>query len=1330
SGQECFYLVAAVLDSTAVDNRAFKVGFAAGGVTTSQGALGTAVGASDSNKVSIAVTASLLTFIQLPADTAVVDKGDEVVSGKIFSTQPIVGAQDAFGNTDLDFSETLTARISSGSGTLGGTADKLVVNGKANYVGNALFYTATADGEAFTLMVDDAAGGTDLTAATANLSVDVVGTKLVFAKQPTPLADPGANFAQDSVNVAIEDSSGLVDKDYVTQVLIQAVSAEDTTATVAGLTTGPTAAVTPKSGLATWYELRLAMADLIVLKATSGSLITAFSDIAATPGRLTVGSADSLVASNALSGLAGTGGTDLVLNAVALKAVGERMPITYLKVKPVFAGLVADELGNIDLVIDADADGRVDSTEKSVLAAARNDSGSGVELILSVLDTLPADTLRHYLVVGDLDHTVRSTDALRIDMTDLAVGNGLATGVAPVVPVRSVAGRDHAVSGVVSVVSVALERPRVRQQGKVTLVFDAVSDLAAGDELVLDFPLEFGVGDASVDTATATPSGVDPTKSTESAGHTVVLMLGAQESRGRYQIVLDKVQNPAFDQGASRLSIHTRLADNTLVDSADAAAPGLQLVGEGRIDLSATTLANGSVGQSGQVRLVFSTVTALEMGDEIELIFPPAFELSNAVIATATKTLSGIDPQIATGRSSGQVLILKLLVSEAAGEIALVIEEVGFPLTADRDLTVEVQTRQEDGQILDAADQTPALFALSGRLILGTAAAVEPVLFRRAGVGGNGLVLASFALEALGDAIPLQAIELLPHLVGVGAGELAEIDIIGDANGDGAIDADEESVAVGVVDDGGDGVSLSVVLADRQLAPGERRSYLVVADVAASFAATDQIQIEVVGVTAGVGALSGVVPVVLGGPVAGPVHRATGRIELMSVELEQRQRGQSGRVVLSFITVSALAAGDRIRLTFPPGFDLGQAAIDAASTMPSGALPVRDAAASTRQELVIELAGAENLGAYRLALTGVVNPTNAGGDLTIAIGSERADGTTVDAVDPMPFLFAISAAAEPTACRADFDGDGRVYFSDLFLFGDAFGVAGSSVFDLDGDNRVNLADFFVFSEIFGSHCDAAAIDPVDESALAVEIAVDVADNTPMRFALVRSGSFNMGSPTDEEGRGDDEGPQHIVEISQPFYLGQFEVTQGQWQAVMGTKPWRDLPAVIDSSGHPAVYISWNDAQAFVQRLNAAVGDTLYRLPTEAEWEFAARAGAQTRWSFGNDETDLVDFAWTRRVPPVVSELVTHLVGSKRPNAWAFYDIYGSAAEWVQDYYGTYEAGAVTDPLGPVSGAMRVLRGGGIALSALEVRAAARDSFDPGVHLSTFGFRVVRRIVDN
>jgi len=375
----------------------------------------------------------------------------------------------------------------------------------------------------------------------------------------------------------------------------------------------------------------------------------------------------------------------------------------------------------------------------------------------------------------------------------------------------------------------------------------------------------------------------------------------------------------------------------------------------------------------------------------------------------------------------------------------------------------------------------------------------------------------------------------------------------------------------------------------------------------------------------------------------------------------------------------------------------------------------------------LKLADVEDVGEYRLKLSTVINSAVAAADLTIAVASERADGTAVDNLDTDPFQFAIVAAVTSNVCRADFDGDGRVYFSDLFLFGDAFGRDGSSEFDLDGDGRVDFTDFFVFSEVFADRCDSTDIGPDDSNALALEITVDLLGGTQMEFALIRAGAFLMGSPAEEEGRLRDEGPQREISLGESLYLGKFEVTQQQWAQVMGSSPWQGLPAAIDQGDHPAVYIAWNDAQAFVQTLNAAAGDSLYRLPSEAEWEYAARAGTSTRWSFGDDEAVLGDYAWTRRVPPVVSELLTHPVGGKRPNPWELYDMHGSTAEWVEDFYGAYGAVAETNPSGPASGMFRVLRGGGITLGAAETRSAARVSFDASARLSTFGFRIVRRI---
>ena len=152
------------------------------------------------------------------------------------------------------------------------------------------------------------------------------------------------------------------------------------------------------------------------------------------------------------------------------------------------------------------------------------------------------------------------------------------------------------------------------------------------------------------------------------------------------------------------------------------------------------------------------------------------------------------------------------------------------------------------------------------------------------------------------------------------------------------------------------------------------------------------------------------------------------------------------------------------------------------------------------------------------------------------------------------------------------------------------------------------------------------------------------------FGLSR-GVFQMGSPDSEEGHRDSEGPVHEVEISRGFWLGKYEVTQGQWEAVMEETPWSGRSGVRENSSHPAVYISWDDVHAFIGRLNDAAGDSLYRLPMEAEWEYACRAGTSTRWSFGNDESDLTDYAWYEDNAEDAGEDYAHAVGDE-------------AAEWL------------------------------------------------------------------
>ncbi|NKB68349.1 MAG: SUMF1/EgtB/PvdO family nonheme iron enzyme [Candidatus Latescibacteria bacterium] len=215
--------------------------------------------------------------------------------------------------------------------------------------------------------------------------------------------------------------------------------------------------------------------------------------------------------------------------------------------------------------------------------------------------------------------------------------------------------------------------------------------------------------------------------------------------------------------------------------------------------------------------------------------------------------------------------------------------------------------------------------------------------------------------------------------------------------------------------------------------------------------------------------------------------------------------------------------------------------------------------------------------------------------------------------------------------------------------------------------------------------------------------------TEMVFVRLPPGTFTMGSPLSESGRTPDEGPQHEVTISRGFWMGKFEVTQAQWEAVMGTAPWSGQTYVQSHPDHPAVYISWNSAQSFIAQLNQAEGSQVYRLPTEAEWEYAARAGTQTPWSFGEDESQLWDYAWYTANTWDAGEEYAHAVGTKLANPWGLHDMHGNVWEWVSDWFAEdyYSRSPSVDPQGPEFGTNHVMRSGRFSYFAQRVRSAHR-----------------------
>ena len=322
------------------------------------------------------------------------------------------------------------------------------------------------------------------------------------------------------------------------------------------------------------------------------------------------------------------------------------------------------------------------------------------------------------------------------------------------------------------------------------------------------------------------------------------------------------------------------------------------------------------------------------------------------------------------------------------------------------------------------------------------------------------------------------------------------------------------------------------------------------------------------------------------------------------------------------------------------------------------------------------------------------------------------------------------------AILGDLNRDGQVNFDDFFLLSDHFGEKGPpDPPDTVWVVRIDTLRQVVRDTVEVVRVDTLLITKLDTTKTAV---VDLPGGATMEFVWIKPGIFTMGSPLSEVGLDREEGPQHQVTISGGFYLGKYEITQGQWSAVMGTNLWLGKTVQADNvqanPNNPAVEISWNDVQGFIHRLNQAAGDSLYRLPTEAEWEYACRAGTTTRWSFGDDKRNLGDYAWYDANAWNVREDYAHAVGRKQPNPWGLYDMHGNVWELVQDWYDIYSSEAQIDPTGPESarvgassraipGAYRAIRGEGF--QGNDPRSAVRSLLPPDGRSFSTGARLVR-----
>ena len=235
----------------------------------------------------------------------------------------------------------------------------------------------------------------------------------------------------------------------------------------------------------------------------------------------------------------------------------------------------------------------------------------------------------------------------------------------------------------------------------------------------------------------------------------------------------------------------------------------------------------------------------------------------------------------------------------------------------------------------------------------------------------------------------------------------------------------------------------------------------------------------------------------------------------------------------------------------------------------------------------------------------------------------------------------------------------------------------------------------------------------------------IVSSVGMILVPIPAGQFQMGSPDSDSVARSHEKPRHLVKITRPFYLSAHEVTRHQYEQVMKARPWEGLKHLQHGPDYPATNVSWNDAVEFCRRLSDREGME-YRLPTEAEWEYACRAGTTTLYSFGDDASRLEQHAWYLKNASSVGERYGHRVGKKLPNPWGLYDMHGNVWEWCQDWYAPYGSEKVlSDPAGPARGGRRVLRGGSFNEYAEVARSADRDDNRPGNRYVSGGFRVAR-----
>ena len=239
-------------------------------------------------------------------------------------------------------------------------------------------------------------------------------------------------------------------------------------------------------------------------------------------------------------------------------------------------------------------------------------------------------------------------------------------------------------------------------------------------------------------------------------------------------------------------------------------------------------------------------------------------------------------------------------------------------------------------------------------------------------------------------------------------------------------------------------------------------------------------------------------------------------------------------------------------------------------------------------------------------------------------------------------------------------------------------------------------------------------------------------NVPLELIKITTGTYQMGRNPGEKDSRENEDPRHEVTIEKEFYIGKYEVTKQQWKALLNSSPWTGLDYVIEDPKSSAIWVSWDQVQEFITALNAHItttnqGPATFRLPSEAEWEYACRAGSTTRfyWGDDNDYLQLDEYTWNQNNAWFGGESYTHKVGLKKPNAWGLYDMSGNAFEWCQDEYEENYDSTPTDGSanGDGTGLKRSIRSGSWGDVITTCRTASRYGFPTDYICRDLGFRL-------